>query len=66
MMIQTEDFGKVVIRSMLDATEPANTALSDGVGDAQLASTLSELLIEHKIEPMHPFNGPEGEVFAEI
>lgn len=45
------DFGKVVIRSLQDMTEPMNTVLSDGLEDVQLASPPVELLIGHKIRP---------------
>lgn len=38
---------------------PANTALSDGAEDVWLAGPLAELLIEHKVEPLHPLDDSE-------
>lgn len=53
--------GGVVIRSVKDVTKPANTALSDGMEDAQQAGPPTEMLIGRKTGgPMHVLDGPEN------
>lgn len=37
-----------------------NRALSDGAKDVWLAGPLAELLIEHKVGPVHPLDDSEG------
>lgn len=47
------DSGKVVIRSLQDMSERANTALGDDAKDIRLAVPPAELHIIPKIEPVH-------------
>lgn len=45
---------------------PANRALSDGAEDVWLAGLLAELLIEHKVGPVHPLDDSEGVELKDI
>lgn len=53
-----DDSDRMVFRSSIDVTGPANTALSDGTKDARLIAPATELLIGYKIWPVDSMDGP--------
>lgn len=61
-----DDTGRVVIRSSVDVTEPANTAPSYFMEDARLIGPPVEVLIGDKIGAMHPLDGPDNAIVVNV